>query len=90
MTTTVSPSAVLTVIEPAFSDAEKVALAGFLADYSGLTRRRTHRTRASSPPGAASGSCARSSSGVPTSSCSPAISKPRGAPAPRSPAGCPP
>jgi hypothetical protein len=38
MTTSMSPSAVLAVIEPAFSEAEKLALAGFLAGYSGMTR----------------------------------------------------
>jgi integrase/recombinase XerD len=38
MTATIHPSAALTVIDPAFSDAEKLQLAGFLAGYSGLTR----------------------------------------------------
>lgn len=38
MTTTMPPSAALSVIEPAFSEAEKLALTGFLAGYSGLTR----------------------------------------------------
>ena len=37
MSTTPS-SAALAVIEPAFSEAEKLALAGFLAGYSGMTR----------------------------------------------------
>src|SRR6266567_4156762 len=36
-TTTPSPAA-LAVIEPALSEAEKLASAGFLAGYSGLTR----------------------------------------------------
>jgi hypothetical protein len=36
-TTTPSPSAALAVIEPAFSETEKLALAGFLAGYSGMT-----------------------------------------------------
>jgi hypothetical protein len=31
-------SAAIAVIEPAFSEAEKLALAGFLAGYSGMTR----------------------------------------------------
>jgi integrase/recombinase XerD len=35
---TMSSSAALAVIEPAFSEAEKLALAGFLAGYSGMTR----------------------------------------------------
>ena len=37
MTTAVS-SAALATIQPVFSDAERVALAGFLAGYRGLTR----------------------------------------------------
>src|SRR5512146_588066 len=36
--TTAAPSAVLATIQPVFSDAERVALAGFLAGYRGLTR----------------------------------------------------
>ena len=39
MTTTMNSPAALAVIEPAFSEAEKLALAGFLAGYSGLTRQ---------------------------------------------------
>ncbi len=38
MTTTIRPSAALAVTEPAFSETEKLALAGFLAGYSGMTR----------------------------------------------------
>jgi site-specific recombinase XerD len=37
MTTTMLPTAIV-VSEPAFSVAERLALAGFLAGYSGLTR----------------------------------------------------
>ena len=36
--TTASPSAALAAIQPVFSDAERLALAGFLAGYRGLTR----------------------------------------------------
>jgi site-specific recombinase XerD len=36
--TTAAPSAVLATIQPFFTDAERVALAGFLAGYRGLTR----------------------------------------------------
>jgi hypothetical protein len=36
--TTAAPSAVLATIQPAFTDAERIALAGFLAGYRGLTR----------------------------------------------------
>jgi hypothetical protein len=38
MTTSTRSSAALAVIEPAFSEPEKLALAGFLAGYSGQTR----------------------------------------------------
>jgi len=38
MTTTSSPSTVIAVTEPAFTYAERLALAGFLAGYTGLTR----------------------------------------------------
>src|SRR6266498_4766264 len=36
--TTTTPSAALVTIQPAFTDAERLALAGFLAGYRGLTR----------------------------------------------------
>ena len=36
--TTAAPSTALAVIQPVFTDAERVALAGFLAGYRGLTR----------------------------------------------------
>src|SRR5205809_7241386 len=36
--TTAAPSTALTTIQPAFTDAERPALAGFLAGYRGLTR----------------------------------------------------
>jgi integrase len=36
--TTAAPSAALATIQPVFTDAERVALAGFLAGYRGLTR----------------------------------------------------
>jgi integrase len=36
--TTAVPSAALATIQPAFTDAERLALAGFLAGYHGLTR----------------------------------------------------
>jgi integrase/recombinase XerD len=37
-TTTSSPSTVIAVAEPVFTSQERLALAGFLADYTGLTR----------------------------------------------------
>src|SRR5437763_14297578 len=36
--TTAAPSTALATIQPAFTDAERVALAGYLAGYRGLTR----------------------------------------------------
>jgi hypothetical protein len=36
--TTAAPSTALAMIQPTFTDAERVALAGFLAGYRGLTR----------------------------------------------------
>ena len=36
--TTAVPSAALATVQPVFTDAERVALAGFLAGYRGLTR----------------------------------------------------
>jgi len=35
---TAAPSTALAMIQPAFTDAERLALAGFLAGYRGLTR----------------------------------------------------
>jgi hypothetical protein len=37
-TITSSPSTLIAVVEPAFTNAERLALAGFLAGYTGLTR----------------------------------------------------
>ena len=36
--TTAAPSTALVMIQPAFTDVERLALAGFLAGYRGLTR----------------------------------------------------
>jgi hypothetical protein len=60
MTTTTVPTASLATIQPVFTDAERLALAGFLAGYRGLTRRRTQLTCASSPPDAGPGRRPRS------------------------------
>jgi integrase/recombinase XerD len=38
MTTAAAPSTVLAMIQPAFTGAERIALAGFLVGYRGLTR----------------------------------------------------
>ena len=50
--TTAAPSTALVTIQPAFTDAERLALAGYLAGYRGLTREayallcRTRHNRA--------------------------------------------
>ena len=36
--TTAAPSTAFAAIQPAFTDAERIALAGFLAGYCGLTK----------------------------------------------------
>jgi hypothetical protein len=46
--TTAASSTALATIQPAFTDAERVALAGYLAGYRGLTRALT--ARCSRPP----------------------------------------
>jgi hypothetical protein len=51
--TTAAPSVALATVQPAFTDAERVALAGFLAGYRGLTREAYGRPSASSLAGAA-------------------------------------
>src|SRR5665213_2566738 len=38
MTTTVSSTEVVVSVEPLFTESERIALSGFLASYSGLTR----------------------------------------------------
>ena len=78
--TAAAPSIALAMIQPAFTDAERIALAGFLAGYRGLTREayallcRSRHKRwicASSPPGAASAPCTCSPSAAPTSKALP-------------------
>ena len=44
--TTAAPSTALATIQPAFTNAERLALAGFLAGYRGLTRDAGQRWRA--------------------------------------------
>ena len=79
-TTTSSPSAVIAVAEPVFSNAERLALAGFLAGYTGLTREAYALACANSPSGASSTMSAFSRPADPTSSVSRAISRPEPGP----------
>ena len=49
---TTSTSTAVAAVAPVFTEPERLALAGFLAGYTGLTARRTHWTCASTHPGA--------------------------------------
>ena len=86
MTPTI-PSTTLVAAEPEFSDAERLALAGFLAGYSGMTRDASCWTYVSSPPGAFSTGCISSRSAEPTSNRSAATSKIPAGPGPPSHGG---
>jgi hypothetical protein len=43
--TTAAPSTALVTIQPVFTDAERLAVAGFLAGYRGLTREASQSKR---------------------------------------------
>ena len=88
--TTTTPSTALATIQPAFTHPERLALAGFLAGYRGLTRDAYAWTCASSPAGAAPAPWPCSPSAAQISKDSPANWKLEDAPARPSPAGCPP
>ncbi len=79
--TTTAPSTALVMIQPAFTDAERLALAGFPAGYRGLTREAYRWTCASSPPGAAPAPWPCSRSAEPASSRSPGSWRPGAGPA---------
>ena len=83
-------STALAPIQPSFTDAERLALAGFLAGYRGLTREAYTSTCGSSLAGAGHGPCRCSRSAAPTLRPSPANWKPAAAPGPPSPGGCAP
>ena len=70
MATTI-PSAALVPVAPVFTSTERLALAGFLAGYSGLTRQAYELTCASMQTGASSTGSHCSPLGAPTSNCSP-------------------
>ncbi len=48
--TTTTPSAALVVTTPVFTNTERLALAGFLAGYSGLTRQRSKKNSSITRP----------------------------------------
>ena len=85
--TTTAPSTALVMIQPAFTDAERLALAGFPAGYRGLTREAYRWTCASSPPGAAPAPWPCSRSAEPASSLSPGSWRPGAGPGLPSPGG---
>ena len=80
--TTAAPTTALVMIQPAFTDAERLALAEYLAGYRGLTREAYALAGAGSPLGAATALCRCSRFAAPTSKASPAIWKPGAEPGP--------
>lgn len=80
-TTTQSASTAIVPVRPLFTDAERLALADYLAGYRGMTREAYALTWASSPAGARPVPCPCSPSGARTSRCSPASWRTRAAPA---------
>jgi len=78
--TTAAPSTALATIQPAFTDPERLALAGYLAGYRGLTRKAYALDLRQFTSGAAPALCPCSPSAAPTSKASPANSKPGAGP----------
>ena len=74
--TTATPSTALATIQPAFTDPERLALAGFLAGFRGLTREAYTLDLRQSPAGAAPGRLPCSPSAAWTSKALPGNSKP--------------
>lgn len=81
--TPTTPSAALVPAAPAFTTAERLALAGFLAGYTGLTRQAYELDLRQHAAGAGSITCTCSRPAARTSSASPATSRPGAGPAPR-------
>jgi hypothetical protein len=88
--TTAAPSTALATIQPAFTDAERFALAGFLAGYRGLTREAYALDLRQFTTWCRARSVSCSPSAAPTSRPSPVTWRPGAAHAPPSPGGCPP
>jgi integrase/recombinase XerD len=80
--TTAAPSTALVMIQPAFTDAERLALAGFLAGYRGLTREAYALDLRQFTTWCRARSLNLFASAAPTSKASPATWKPNVAPAP--------
>ena len=88
--TTAAPSTALATIQPAFTDAERLALAGYLAGYRGLTREAYALDLRQFTAWCRAAPFLCSPSAAPTSKASPRNSKPGAAPARPSPGGCAP
>jgi hypothetical protein len=80
--TTTAPSTALATIQPAFTDSERLALAGFLAGYRRLIRDAYALDLRQSPAGAAPAPWSCSPSAAQILKGSPANWKPGDAPAP--------
>jgi hypothetical protein len=88
--TTTTPSAALIPVAPVFTNTERLALAGFVAGYGGLTREAYELDLRQYASWCHSTACACSRPAVLTSSVSPATWKRAAAPEPPSPGGCAP
>jgi hypothetical protein len=80
--TATATSTALAIVQPAFTDSERLALAGFLAGYRGLTREAYALDLRQFTICAAPAASPCSPSAAPTSRPSLADSKPGAAPAP--------
>ena len=80
--TTAAPSTALATIQPAFTDAERLALAGFLAGYRSLTREAYALDLRQFTSGAGPAPWPCSWSAAPTSKASPATWRPGAGPGP--------
>ena len=85
---TATTSTALATIQPAFTGPERLALAGFLAGYRGLTREAYTLDLRQFSGWCRHDRCRCSRFAAPTSRPSPASWKPAAAPAPPSPGGC--
>src|SRR5215831_3401775 len=86
--TTTTPSAALVPVAPAFTNTERLALAGFLAGYSGLTRQAYELDLRQYASWCHQHHLRLFQARRPTSSVSPATWRPAAAPGPPSPGGC--
>jgi hypothetical protein len=88
--TTAAPSTALATIQPAFTDPERLALAGYLAGYRGLTRDAYTLDLRQFTSWCRARSLSPFAVRRPTSKASPGTWKPGAGLGPPSPGGCPP